>query len=173
MRDARGTSFVKRTRPVHGRHGHLGGHAILVGAAMCPAAHSQMMEARTKVVALGVLTLALWVSDVPADTILAVPVSVSVVGSGSIRVRIATRVGSRSAPSMPCDSLDNLRLYEGYVSAGQTIDFSSPGLCVCEQHTYGAFRETNYTTSRVTCLIRDPVTGVLSPRINLSLSTDG
>ena len=133
-----------------------------------------MMEARTKVVALGVLTLALWVSDVPADTVLQVPVSVSVVGSGSIRVRIATMVGGgRRGPSMPCDSSDNLGLYDGYVSAGQTINLSSPGPCVCEQHTYGAFRETNYTTSRVTCLIRDPVTGVLSPRINLSLSTDG
>ncbi len=110
---------------------------------------------------------ALATSDVRAEADDSLPVYVTVVGTGRIRLRIA------AGSTVPCDSSSNVALYDGWVSAGRTWLVQSPWSCVCEQHTSGAFRETDFTPSQIHCQQFNPATGVYYPYITLMVSTDG
>lgn len=96
-----------------------------------------------------------------------VPVYVSVVGSGSIRVRVA------AGDTVPCDSSRNAPLFDGLMSAGTTTQLQSPYACICEQHTHGAFREVDWTTSQIWCQQIDPRTGLFVPYIAITVSSEG
>ncbi len=106
-------------------------------------------------------------SDVRADVPYTVPVYVTVAGSGSVRVLVA------AGDVVPCDSSSNMRIFDGWAAAGRTFFLQSPWPCVCEQHTYGSFRETNFTPPQVVCQQVNPVTGVPYPFIAIAVSTDG
>jgi len=96
-----------------------------------------------------------------------VPVYVSVVGSGSIRVRVA------AGDIVPCDSSSNLPLFDGRMSAGTTTELQSPYGCICEQHTHGAFREVDWTPSQIWCQQVDPRTELPVPFIAITVSSEG
>jgi hypothetical protein len=68
----------------------------------------------------------------------AIPVVVSVVGKGVIRVRVA------DGTSLPCDSSTNHVLFDGHVKAGDKISLASKAGSVCVDHTYGSFRESQW-----------------------------
>jgi hypothetical protein len=70
------------------------------------------------------------------------PVYVTVVGSGSVRVLL----GAGSAT--PCDSSANQPLFDGKLEAG-TYLFESPSPILCERHTHGAFREVGWSNDRL------------------------
>ncbi len=114
-----------------------------------------------------IAVLGLATSDVRAEPQYSVPVYVTVVGTGSIRLRMA------AGSTVPCDSSSNVGLYDGWVSAGRTWLVQSPWSCVCEQHTSGAFRETDFSPSQIYCQQFDPATGFYYPSIALTISTDG
>lgn len=113
-----------------------------------------------------VVLSALVTSDARAQSGYAVPVYVAVVGTGSIKLF----VGAGSV--VPCDSSSNVRLVDQWVAAGRTFVLSSPESCVCETHTIGAFRETNFTPPQVVCQQINPTTGMFYPYITLAISTD-
>jgi hypothetical protein len=69
-----------------------------------------------------------------------IPVSVSVVGTGQVRLIVAEGTGR------PCESADNRVLFNGHAKAGDDVRVavaSSVG-AVCVDHTYGAFRESQW-----------------------------
>jgi hypothetical protein len=68
----------------------------------------------------------------------AIPVVVSVVGRGTIRARVA------DGTSLPCDSSANHLLFDGHLKAGDRINLASLSGSVCVDHTYGAFRESQW-----------------------------
>jgi hypothetical protein len=111
--------------------------------------------------------VALVTGDVHADVPYTLPVYVTVTGTGSIRLLVA------SGDVVPCDSSSNMRLFDGRAEAGRTLFLQSPWPCVCEQHTYGSFRETNFTPPQVVCQQVNPVTGVPYPFVAIPVSTDG
>ena len=111
--------------------------------------------------------------DARAEPPYSLPVYVDVVGSGSIRVRIASAASQFSdGPAAPCDSFDNVQLWNGWVPAGHALFVRSPSPCICEEHTYGAFREDTFSTSRIVCQGGDAITGVPYPWLVTSVSTD-
>ena len=112
-------------------------------------------------------------ADARAEPPYSLPVYVNVVGTGSIRVRIASAASRFSdGPTAPCDSFDNVQLWDGWVPAGHALLVRSPSPCVCEEHTYGDFREDTFSTSRIMCQGGDAITGVPYPFLVMSVSTD-
>jgi hypothetical protein len=95
-----------------------------------------------------------------------IPVYVSVVGSGVVRVSVA------AGNVVPCDSSTNVPLFDGRMSAGTTTVLASPYGCICERHTHGAFREVDFTTPQIWCQQIDVRTGLYRPYIAIALSTD-
>jgi hypothetical protein len=85
--------------------------------------------------------LVLGARPVAAEDALKIPVSVMVVGSGSIRLRVA------EGASRPCESSENHMLFDGRAKAGDEIRVTSSAAVgsVCVDHTYGAFRETQWS----------------------------
>lgn len=69
------------------------------------------------------------------------PVHVTVVGQGSIKVRIA------AGAAAPCDASSNEPLLEGTLRAGDTRELSSLRHSVCVQHTYGGFRDALWSNA--------------------------
>src|SRR5271155_2783083 len=72
----------------------------------------------------------------PADG--TVPVSVSAVGHGEIRLIVA------EGTARPCESADNHVLFNGHASVGDEVKLTSAIGSVCVDHTYGAFRESQW-----------------------------
>jgi hypothetical protein len=70
------------------------------------------------------------------------PVYVTVVGHGAIRFRLAV------GPMSPCDSPDNRMLYDGWLQPGR-YEWSTGAGLVCFQNTSGAFRESDWSESRI------------------------
>jgi hypothetical protein len=70
------------------------------------------------------------------------PIFVTIVGHGAIRFRLA------GGPVAPCDSADNHMLFDGWLEPGKYA-FATGSDVVCYQYTSGAFREANWSTSRV------------------------
>ncbi len=110
--------------------------------------------------------LGLATSDARAE-VYSLPVYITVVGTGSVRLLVS------AGDTVPCDSSGDVRLVDGWVSAGQTLALQSPWPCICEQHTTGAFRETNFTPPQMVCQQINPFTGVPYPYLTMTVSTDG
>lgn len=102
---------------------------------------------------------------VSADSNPTVPVTVSVVGRGVIRLLVA------DGASRPCDAADNHVLFNGRAKAGDEIKFASTRGSVCVDHTYGSLRESQWAggsiwSGRVT------YPGGPEPEIHGTVSTD-
>jgi|HubBroStandDraft_2_1064218.scaffolds.fasta_scaffold423744_2 hypothetical protein len=80
---------------------------------------------------------------VAADTTPPVPVTVSVVGSGEIRLIVA------DGASRPCDASDNRVLFNRQVRAGDEIKLSSLAGSVCVDHTFGALRQSQWAGASI------------------------
>jgi hypothetical protein len=70
------------------------------------------------------------------------PVLVSVVGHGAIRLRLAAGI------TAPCDSSENRMIFDGWVAPG-TYRWDTSANNICYEHTFGALRESDWSTSRV------------------------
>lgn len=118
----------------------------------------------TRVVAIALL---LGAQPTPAAAQSSMPVYVSVVGSGQIRVVLA------SGGTLPCDATSNVVFFNGKLAAGSVYTFVSPTPALCERHTYGSFREAQWSPDRLWALQRS-ITGVPRPwRLDITLSTNG
>lgn len=69
-------------------------------------------------------------------------VFVTVRGQGTIRLRLA------DGPSAPCDAGSPI-LFDGTIAAGQSVELQSATGFVCVEHTFGAFRGTNWSTPAI------------------------
>jgi hypothetical protein len=90
-----------------------------------------------------VSTILLMNHDGSADVPL--PVTVRVVGQGAIRMRVA------EGHAAPCDASSNQMRFDGWIDAGSSAVFVADSDCVCVEHTYGAFREAQWSIARVAC----------------------
>jgi hypothetical protein len=80
----------------------------------------------------------------PAQTVLRpIPVTISIVGEGEIMLLVA------DGNIRPCDSSDNHLLFKEHVKAGDEIKLASLTGAVCVDHTYGAFRESQWAGASV------------------------
>lgn len=66
-------------------------------------------------------------------------VEVTVVGQGAIRVRIA------QGHVTPCESLENRPIFTEWLAPGPPRIFSITDDCICIEHTYGSFREAQWS----------------------------
>lgn len=105
------------------------------------------------------------VRTVSADPNPSVPVTVSVLGRGTIRLLVA------DGASRPCDAADNRVLFNGHVKAGDELKFSSSAGSVCVDHTYGALRESQWAGASIWSG-RVTYPGGPEPSIHGSVSTD-
>jgi hypothetical protein len=97
------------------------------------------MNARAIALALGIAATAV---TARADAEAGRPVFVTVVGHGAIRFRLAI---GRTAP---CDSSDNRMLFDGWLTPG-SYEWGTDAILVCYQHTSGALRESDWSTSQI------------------------
>jgi hypothetical protein len=69
-----------------------------------------------------------------------IPVSITVVGKGQIRLIVAEGSGR------PCESSDNHVLFNGHARAGDEVKLTVVAAigAVCVDHTYGEFRESQW-----------------------------
>jgi hypothetical protein len=67
-----------------------------------------------------------------------VPVSFEVVGTGQILLLVA------EGTERPCDASSNRVLFRGHVAAGSETKLMATTGSVCFDHTYGAFRESQW-----------------------------
>ena len=81
--------------------------------------------------------------EVSAEAPQKTPVTVTVVGHGSVRVVIA------DGASRPCEASDNHVLFSGHARAGEVIERVSRTGSVCVDHTYGAFRESQWAGASI------------------------
>jgi hypothetical protein len=81
--------------------------------------------------------------DSPADYTPPIPVTVSVVGKGTIRLVVA------DGSSRPCDASDNRVLFSGHARAGDEIKVASATGSVCVDHTYGSLRESQWAGATI------------------------
>ncbi len=81
--------------------------------------------------------------DSHAETLPKTPVIVHVVGHGSIRLVVAD--GSHR----PCDVSDNRVLFDRRVAAGDRVELVSTTGSVCVDHTYGAFRGSQWAGASI------------------------
>ena len=117
-----------------------------------------------RLIGMMLASVVLVAGDVRADY--SVPVYVAVVGTGNVKLFVS------AGSVVPCDSSSNTRLFDGWAAAGRTFVLQSPWSCVCETHTTGAFRETNYTPPQVVCQQINPASGMFYPYIALGISTE-
>jgi hypothetical protein len=68
-------------------------------------------------------------------------VEVNVVGTGSIRVRIS------EGHVIPCESLENRPVLTEWMAPGAPRVFFVSDDCICVEHTYGSFREAEWSVS--------------------------
>ena len=71
-----------------------------------------------------------------------VPVSVTIVGHGAIRFRLA------EGTTAPCDSSRNRVTYDGWLAPG-VYAFPTLSPSVCYEHTSGAFRDVNWSQGTI------------------------
>jgi hypothetical protein len=81
--------------------------------------------------------------DSPADCTPPTPVTVGVVGKGTIRLLVA------DGSSRPCDASDNHVLFSGHAKAGDEIKVASATGSVCVDHTYGSLRESQWAGATI------------------------
>jgi hypothetical protein len=89
-----------------------------------------------------VIAASLSALDVSADAV--APVRVMLVGNEAVGLRLS------SGTTIPCDSKDDVPIFEGVVKPG-TTDFESGAVCVCWQQTYAPFVATGWSAGSITC----------------------
>jgi hypothetical protein len=85
-----------------------------------------------------VLAAGLVAAAAPADPPRSIPVTVTVVGKGQIRIIVS------DGTSKPFDSSDNRKLFDGHARAGDRLDLRSLSGSVCVDHTFGSLRESQW-----------------------------
>jgi hypothetical protein len=70
-------------------------------------------------------------------------VTIEVVGHGTLRLVVA------DGAQRPCESSDNHILFNGHASADEKIELVSMTGSVCVDHTYGAFRESQWAGAQI------------------------
>jgi hypothetical protein len=93
-------------------------------------------------IALVTLGMAL-APDAPADYTPPTPVTVTVVGKGTIRLLVA------DGSSRPCDASDNHVLFSGHATAGEALRLAAASGSVCVDHTYGSMRESQWSGASI------------------------
>jgi hypothetical protein len=93
--------------------------------------------------ALVLAAFALPMRSAPADPNDLTPVTVSVVGTGEIRIMIA------DGASRPCDASGNKMLLNEHVKAGAEINLTSSTGSVCVDHTFGEMRESDWAGASI------------------------
>jgi hypothetical protein len=91
-------------------------------------------------------SVALWAlvaRDAPAQERAVVPVSVSVRGHGQIRLLVS------EGTARPCESADNHLLFHGHATVGDEIKLQMSVGSLCVDHTYGAFRESQWAGAAI------------------------
>jgi hypothetical protein len=73
------------------------------------------------------------------------PVVVTVNGDARIRVEISEGI------TMPCDSSNDRRLFDGTLGPGESFRTAIAGECICIRNTRPPFRETDWTTPGLAC----------------------
>ena len=101
---------------------------------------SAFMLGRSLSIGVLFVALALFPRNVHADRV--ETVFVSIVGNGAIRFRLAEGL------TVPCDSSRNRVTFDGWLTPGHYA-FPTLSKTVCYEHTYGAFREVNWSQGRV------------------------
>jgi hypothetical protein len=95
------------------------------------------------------------------------PVVISVVGQGAVRLRVA------SGHVAPCDSSEDHVVLDNWVRAGDVLSLALNDECACIEHTYGSFREAQWSLSAIAC--RPAPTRfrrVVDPVVRVRVSTD-
>lgn len=94
--------------------------------------------------ALALIAFAI-VGDARAQT--ATPMLVRVFGEGTVRVRISEWRGRFDE----CDDHRDRFIFDGRMTAGEVTWMSSPTSCVCMQHTWGGFRDIQWSGAQMLC----------------------
>lgn len=81
--------------------------------------------------------------DAPAATTPSIPIAVTIVGKGQIRLVVA------DGASRPCDASDNHMLFDGHATAGDEIKLASATGSICVDHTYGSLRESQWAGASI------------------------
>ncbi|MBX3187979.1 MAG: hypothetical protein KF819_13230 [Labilithrix sp.] len=91
------------------------------------------------------LGLGLILADERADADGVAPVHVSLAGTRRVRVQIT------EGGTLPCDSADNRKLFDGFMSPGETFHGRTAGECVCVRNTRPPFTNVDWSTSQLAC----------------------
>lgn len=83
--------------------------------------------------------------DAHAESESAVPVEVTMLGPGAVRVRVSEGM------AMPCDSSDARVIILGKYEPGEVLQATSSEDCVCVQHTYEPFSDTDWSDAKLIC----------------------
>jgi hypothetical protein len=96
-----------------------------------------------------------------------VPVIVNVVDHGELLVLLT------DGSTQPCDSADNHPLFKGPAKAGDQVKAISTTGSVCVDHTYGAFRQSQWAGPAIWTAARTwPGSKPTPPKIEGTVSTD-
>jgi hypothetical protein len=96
--------------------------------------------------AFGLLLLGtLAAGDAGAESEIPVPVLVTLLGPSAVRVRVAEGM------AMPCDSSEARVIVEGKYEPGEMLQATSSQDCVCVQHTYEPFADTDWSDAKLVC----------------------
>jgi len=101
------------------------------------------MRSRQLVPVIALLGLGSVAHEAPADGTPPTPVSVTIVGHGSIRLVVA------DGTSRPCDASSNRVLFNAHAKAGDKIKLTSATGSVCVDHTYGSMRESQWAGAAI------------------------
>lgn len=83
--------------------------------------------------------------DARGESEIAVPVEVTMLGPGAVRVRVSEGM------AMPCDSSESHLIIDGKYEPGEVLRGSSSEDCVCVQHTYEPFADIDWSDAKVIC----------------------
>lgn len=122
---------------------------------------------RTKTAAMLVVGILVGVA-LPADLPAAepVPLVIEAIGTGAVRVRLA------EGTTAPCDSSLNRRVFDGWVAANAPLTATVGSSCVCVEHTWGGFRESQWSPGRIVCNRPRTRLRAADPVIRVRFSTD-
>lgn len=84
-------------------------------------------------------------ADARAESEVPVPVVVTIIGSSAVRVRVSAGM------AMPCDSSESRGLIDGKYDPGEVVRATSTEDCVCVQHTYEPFTDTDWSDAKLVC----------------------
>jgi hypothetical protein len=72
-------------------------------------------------------------------------IEVRVLGQGAVRVRLA------EGRVVPCDSGENRPISTEWIAPGPPRFFRAASQCVCVEHTYGSFRDSEWSLGWIQC----------------------